>query len=626
MNKQALTQKINALDALTPTEKAALVELLNTKRYGLVWEDKPEDVEEDLKTKLPILREITNKKIISPRQTLADITPKKELNVPQTSLDFGHDNEPISADVAPPVMMPAINHALIEGDNLHALTVLNYTHAQKIDVIYIDPPYNTGNKDFKYNDHFVDKEDGYRHSKWLSFMAKRLALAKNLLSDKGVIFISIDDNEQAQLKLLCDEIFGESNFVGEIIVETATDNNPRQISIEHEYLMCYCKNLQIQGKWISTSYGAKLIEDEYQRLVKIYKTETALIQRDLRKWIKDNKDSLNKVSHYSYVDELGVYYPDNPSNTKPGGYEYEVLHPKTNLPCALPTNGFRFPENTFINMIEAGNIEFGNDESIIPKPKRRLSNVKDLLRSVFYEDGRVATGELLNILGSKMFNNPKSIRLLNYFLVFIPDSKSATILDFFAGSGTTLHATMALNAEDGGNRQCILVTNNENNICEEVTYERNKRVIEGYTNAKGTWVQGLSGNNLRYYQTDYVGRAKSQQNKKALVNLATEMLCLKEGIYQEILPTKGVWDVQSIRLFQDNDRAFMIIYEEDAIENAIGIIETIESQSPIKVYIFANGAYPFTDEFEEVLDRIELCALPDAIYRAYQRFLPKDSI
>ena len=190
-------------------------------------------------------------------------------------------------------------------------------------------------------------------------MDKRLKIAKRLLSDKGVVFISIDDNEQAQLKLLCDEVFGESNFTGQIIVETATDNNPSQISIEHEYLLCYSKNITLQEKWIGISKGAALIQNEYLKLQSLYLSDIELIQRELRKWIKANKESLKKVAHYSYVDEQGVYYPDNPSNTKLGGYEFEVLHPVTNQPCALPTNGFRFPKYTFYEMLKNGNVEFG---------------------------------------------------------------------------------------------------------------------------------------------------------------------------------------------------------------------------------------------------------------------------
>ena len=176
--REELVAKISQIDGLNSDECSALIDALRQRdSYGLHWEDKPEEAEERLRVSLPILTEVTSKRITN-----------------------GGDNAP--------------NHILIEGDNLEALTALTYTHAGKIDVIYIDPPYNTGNKDFSYNDKYVDSEDSYRHSKWLSFMSKRLRIAKRLLSDRGVIFISIDDNEQAQLKILCDEIFGADNFSG----------------------------------------------------------------------------------------------------------------------------------------------------------------------------------------------------------------------------------------------------------------------------------------------------------------------------------------------------------------------------------------------------------------------------
>ena len=202
-----LIRRINEIEGLTDKERSALLGLLReSKSYGLVWEDKPEAVEERMQEELPVLREVPERAIIS------------------------------DAPDAP-------NHILIEGDNLEALTTLAYTHAGKIDVIYIDPPYNTGNKDFVYNDSFVDREDTYRHSKWLSFMSRRLRIAKQLLSDKGVIFISIDDNEQAQLKLLCDEVFGEDNFVANIIWKHTqqSKNDELHFSRQYNYTLCYAK-------------------------------------------------------------------------------------------------------------------------------------------------------------------------------------------------------------------------------------------------------------------------------------------------------------------------------------------------------------------------------------------------
>lgn len=219
INKQELINKIHTIDGLSADEKSALVELLNTrKKYGLVWENKPEIVEERLREELPVLAEVKERAIIS--------------------------DDP-----------DAPNHILIEGDNLEALTALSYTHSGKIDVIYIDPPYNTGNEDFIYNDSYVDKEDSFRHSKWLSFMDKRLRIAKHLLSDKGVIFISIDDNEQAQLKLLCDEIFLSNNFVGTFFWKRTSTPPALSYKIRRklEFVLCY-QNKDISQRTFAQGY------------------------------------------------------------------------------------------------------------------------------------------------------------------------------------------------------------------------------------------------------------------------------------------------------------------------------------------------------------------------------------
>ena len=230
MDKSALVDKIKLIEGLTNDEKADLIGLLRShKKYGLVWEEKAEDVEERLREQLPVLTEVKERAIVSD-----------------------------DAD--------APNHILIEGDNLEALTALSYSHEGKIDIIYIDPPYNTGNKDFVYNDSYVDSEDSYRHSKWLSFMHKRLKIAKRLLSEKGVIFISIDDNEQANLKLLCDEVFGEENCLSNAIRITTkrVKGDTVNVNIIHDYLLIYSKNknYKINHKQ-KTDYSIYNLEDEF---------------------------------------------------------------------------------------------------------------------------------------------------------------------------------------------------------------------------------------------------------------------------------------------------------------------------------------------------------------------------
>lgn len=373
---------------------------------------------------------------------------------------------------------------LIKGDNLEVLKHLSNAYFEKIKMIYIDPPYNTGGDGFVYEDDRkfsieelsklagIDKEKAKRildftqsksnsHSAWLTFMYPRLYIAKQLLKDDGVIFVSIDDNEVAQLRLLMDEIFGEENFLGQIIWQTATDNNKSQISTEHEYILVYCKVISNIDKWeISTEKG-EIIQQKYLELKQNFKEDIEKIQTELKKWITTNKKNkkidLSGVEHYSYVDQKGVYYPGNSSNTKPGGYLFDIIHPITKKICGKPKFGYRWPETTFWNANDDGNVEWGKDETTIPKIKKRIETATELFKSVYYEDNRKATKELTALMdNNKIFENPKSVALLQRIMRFTI-GKEDIILDFFAGSGTTGDAVMQLNAEDGGNRKYILV-------------------------------------------------------------------------------------------------------------------------------------------------------------------------
>ena len=228
------------------------------------------------------------------------------------------------------------------------------------------------------------------------------------------------------------------------------------------------------------------------------------------------------------------------------------------------------------------------------------------------------------------FDYPKPLSLIKELVsgatIF---RRSSTILDFFAGSGTTLHATMQLNAEDGGHRQCILVTNNENGICENVTYERNKRVINGYTTPKGVEVAGLKANTLRYYKTDYISRDRTQKNMRDLVAAATDLLCIKEDLYEELTNFGRLKLRPQLARYFDNGRKHMlIVYREELIDELVEEIRSLppapaQERGKLKVYVFSPGRYPFTDNFREVEDKVELVALPAAIYDAYQKVLPK---
>ena len=237
---------------------------------------------------------------------------------------------------------------------------------------------------------------------------------------------------------------------------------------------------------------------------------------------------------------------------------------------------------------------------------------------------KAGTTELENILGrTETFGYPKPKDLIKYLLSL--KSNVHTILDFFAGSGTTLHATMELN-KDGGHRKCILVTNNENNICEEVTYERNKRVINGYTTPKGEEVPGLTGNTLRYYRTSFVGRSRTPKNMRQLMNLSTDMLCIKEDLYTEQPKFGGQPTYKNVfRYFDDGRKRMMIIYKEAAVPLLAELIQKTDYEGQMRVYVFSPSEDPWEGTFEEVQDKVQLCALPQAIYNAYRRILPKQN-
>lgn len=584
MNKYELAKKITQLDGLTNEEKASLVELLRSqKKYGLVWEDKPEEIETRLVDELPVLTEVPERAIVSE-----------------------------SPD--------APNHILIEGDNLEALTALAYTHEGKIDVIYIDPPYNTGNKDFVYNDSFVDREDGYRHSKWLSFMNKRLQIAKSLLSS-GVIFISIDDNEQAQLKLLCDEIFGGENFIAQVVVASnSAKNNAKFISVTHEYLFCYAKDKEtLPTNWAVLKNNINQFNKIAKKLLNSSLTPEE-IHGELLALTKYPK--FYEFDHYTYVDKRGPFRASD--LTAPGSTaKYDIIHPKTKKACKTGTRGWGYSEKAIEDLIEKDYIYFGEDETVMPQLKNYLSkNEKSLPKSIIFFDSQASTKWMKS--QNLDFPFPKALDYIKYIGSMYPNS-NATFLDFFAGSGTTLHATMQLNAEDGGHRKCILVTNNENNICEEVTYERNKRVIQGYTTPKGEEVEGLHDNNLRYYRTTLLSRDKSVKNMRQLVRLATDMLCIKNDVYTEA-PFCGKKINPNIARYFDNGQGnrMLVIYEERAIQLLVQLMAQTEDDGiKTMVYVFSPGADPYTDDFEDVAERVKLCALPSAIYEAYKRVLPK---
>jgi adenine-specific DNA-methyltransferase len=350
-----------------------------------------------------------------------------------------------------------------------------------------------------------------------------------------------------------------------------------------------------------------------------------LVNSEFQAWLA-KQDFSGGEKGYKFIDENGEVYqsvtmaaPDKPETRS----HRPLIHPITNKPCPVPAKGWRNPDETMDKILEANLVIFGKDETTQPRKKYLLKeNLFEVTPSIYSNgssDEKLMSDLQLN------FPYPKVTSASKYLIQNIhPNPK--IILDFFAGSGTSLHATMNLNQEDGGNRQCILVTNNENNIAEEVCYERNKRVVKGYNNAKGEQVPGLSHNNLRYYKTEFISRDRSLQNKRKLTRLATELLCIKEDCYNEQSGAMGKADW--FRLFSnEKEKYLLVIYDDNYIEEAVDKLQKfIEDKQPkeqIRVYVFSNGQYPYTEEFEDVLENVVLCALPDAIYKAYQHVLPK---
>lgn len=351
----------------------------------------------------------------------------------------------------------------ISGDNLDGLKHLLKSYSHKVKCIYIDPPYNTGKDDFAYNDNFtfsaeelaeklsIDIEQANRildltkrgsasHSAWLMFMYPRLMLSRDILSNNGVIFISIDGNELDNLKLLCDDIFGENNFVGNIIWNNATDNNPTNIAIEHEYIICYARNhAALEPVWKSSVSDVKdLLIQVGDKLSADYPDEKEF-QDAWQAWYREHKEQLSPLDRYKYIDRGGVY-TGSQSVHNPGreGYRYDVIHPVTRKPCVQPLMGYRFPESSMKELLDSGKILFGADESKIIELKVYAKEYKDKLSSVYELDGRLGAYDIKDLFpeAKQIFKNPKPVQVIQRIISFALGNDDIFI-DFFSGSGTS---------------------------------------------------------------------------------------------------------------------------------------------------------------------------------------------
>lgn len=530
------------LDDYTKEELLAYIaKLKKDTKFGLVWNPKDEQVAIDCETKVPVLQEVADK-------TIAKAT----------------DNDPV--------------HLLLEGDNYHSLSVLNYTHAGKVDVIYIDPPYNTGNKDFIYNDHYVDKEDPYKHSEWLSFMDNRLRLAKSLLADTGVILISIDDNEQAHLKVLCDTVFGAENFVATLPVIMNLKGNQDEFGFAgtHEYILVYTRNKskkafnlfsldeeELNKDWLEDEHGIYKVADNLRATgVNAPRAKRPNLYYPIFVTADEHIYSTDNDLPKSEKDE--VVLPINPEGEELSWYWKKETLAKNihNLIIKRTKNGTQFYRKQ----------RPGLGDIPTKKPK-----------SVWYKSdysSSSATTQLKSMFGTKVFNNPKPVPLIKD-LLHIASNKDALVLDFMAGSGTTGQAVLELNSEDGGTRQFILGTNNENGIAENITYERVSKVINGYNST-----EGISAN-LRYYKTDFVDtnglNTLTDKEKLDITKEMGAMIALRENSFDQVEQTKH-WQT-----YENATQLTAIYYREDKTHIQEYLDKLNAQDKPVKLYVFGWG-------------------------------------
>jgi adenine-specific DNA-methyltransferase len=392
-------------------------------------------------------------------------------------------------DIENSVNWDTAENVFIEGDNLEVLKLMQNAYNDQVKLIYIDPPYNTGN-DFVYNDDFSDPKQHYlevtgqvdaegnrlvantevsgrKHSNWLTMMYPRLSLARNLLTQDGSIFVSIDDNEVSNLRSLLDEIFGPENFVGQLVWAAGRKNDAKFISSSHEYVLVYARNLAFISaeikQWRTRKTGLEAIYKMAEKLQKQFGNDYESATRALKDWFKTlpEGDDSKRHKHYSHLDARGVYFPDNISWPGGGGPSYDVLHPVTGQPVKKPNRGWLYTEDKLRSRIADDLVFFGPDHTSVPCDKRYLKDAEtEVPYSVFYTDGRGATKRLRELLGGEYFDFPKDEQVLAKFIEFATQG-SGIVMDFFAGSGTTGHSVMLQNAKDGGNRKYVLVTIDE---------------------------------------------------------------------------------------------------------------------------------------------------------------------
>jgi adenine-specific DNA-methyltransferase len=563
----------------TTLTQAELIELLKARdaqaNYGLVWER--DEIDQDIKI---------NDEFVAVR-----------LDSELSCGEGPHDN------------------LIIEGDNYDALRHLLMTHAGLVNCVYLDMPYNTGRKDFVYNDRYFDPNSRFRHSTWLEFVSRRLCLVRDLMADTGVIFLSIDDIELYNLRLLMDRIFGEANFVANIVWKNATDNNPTRVAVEHEYILVYTKKKSSNpAVWKSADIiTKKTLLDKFKELCTTHadplKLEAAYIE-----WFRTQKPYLQPMQEYDQVDEGGPFTGSR-SVHNPGkpGYFYDVFHETTGKPCTPPQNGYRFPPETMDQLLKDKRIIFGKDENKIIELKLYASEYKQKLPGFIDLDGRKGPNELKDIFGKAPFNNPKPSELILELLTFA-SGPNDIVLDCFAGSGTTGHAVLKMNKLDGGNRKFILVSSTEKtdaeptkNICKDVCAERMRRVITGYRNkGEGEFVEGIGGS-FAYLRAEPVLQHRLESELD------------DQSVWISVLLAHGlpVWELQGKLGWAVTNDGTGIAYPTGTRKSDMDNLASIakEHDGPVVVYSWSPA------RITEVLPQATVFSLPDTLLKNFRRSL-----
>lgn len=567
-------------------------------KYGLVWHrDLPEEIIDVL---------------INPdARTPSEMFPNEMAGKPFPVLKEVKTKE-IKSNNDGPVNL------LIEGDNYHSLAVLNFTHQEAIDLIYIDPPYNTGNDDFIYNDKlksdYIRKDDPFKHSKWLGFMEKRLRLAKHLLKKNGIIFISINEEEQAQLKLLCDEIFREENYLTMFSVKVRHEERilkgDKDFHEVVEYLYLYRKSNEYRTvKKIRDNTSLEQYTYQVRELTK----SPEIIKfgsKEVRTFKPGDFEIVSTepaAKHLKKISIRGSIKEGNSSGRFYMRYLNEIVNKRRGYLIKVPNIGddglgFRYfllpssPKRVNGDYFQGVPLN-RQDTKEVPYPN--FLDFVDEFNTVGYEGG------------IEFRNGKKPTAFIRHIFEIggVLRNKNAVILDFFAGSGSTGQAVLEANKEDEGNRQFILCTNNENNICTEVCYPRLKKVVKGYQSQKGEDIPPLGGN-IKYYICDFVEAEPTDRNKRKLVNESTEMLCIRENAFEP------VENCAEFKIFRNSKKYLGIVFYEEAINDFKKAVKKINGH--FNVYVFSLGDDPHEKQFTDVKDRVTLCAIPEVILKVYR--------